>query len=248
MPFGAQLKELYEDKPDVFQLIGEGYVLRVPKFTDAEIPRSDYARLPQKYRELARYVDIAVPRFATIVAEGLVPPMSEPGPVNYMIVEWVEGETLDSVTRTRGVPREQLDAFLSGLASYLHQAAASHAQFLADIFHLDQYTFGTAKSVPNERIWLTDLEPQYLRINDPSFDPMPVFLFQAEHVIKSFLHCERYLGQTLASARHAIEQLLAHIAAIDPSAASEMGDMLLHPGDHDDYYSSSWFRRRPSAS
>lgn len=247
MPVRAQLKVLSNDKPDILELINEGHVLRVPKFSDALIPQADYAQLPQRYRDLAHCVDIKVPRFATIVAEGLVPPMKEPGPVNYMIVEKVEGEPLDLVTRASGVPRQQLDNLIGGLAVYLHESAASHVEFLVDIFHLDQFMYGTAESVSNECIWLTDLEPQYLRL---PFRPslLKLFLIQAAELIKSLLYAERYLGQSLSLARHAIEELLSYIEASYLSAASELRDSMHRVGGEGDYSSSAWFRSRPSTS
>lgn len=246
LPVAAQLKMLSEDKPDIFQMIGESFVLRVPKFSDVEISLACYARLPQLYREFVNYVDIAIPRFATIVAEGLVPPMKEPGPVNYMIVERIEGDPLDSVVATGGVPGQQLEGLLVGLAVYLHRSAISHTEFVEDLFHLDQYMYGTTNSDANERIWLTDLEPRYLRLTaEPSaFDPMPIFLMQAAELIKSLLFAERHVGQTLTLARRSIEQLLAHIETIDPSAAIEMRDTLHCPDSDGNYYQSAWFRRR----
>lgn len=219
-------------------------MFRIPKFTNSEIPTADYLQLPERHQTLRAYVEVAIPRFAILVGEGLVPPMEEPGLVNYMIVERIRGDSLEAALRDSSLSTPAVERFLEGLAEYLSHALTSHEEYIADLFHLDQYMYGKSGQAPGALIWLTDIEPQYLRLPpDVAYLRAKVHLIQVAELIKSLLLAERTAGVSLSRARRALKVLCEAVATnIDSTAASELVRSL-EDNSLGDYFSSSWLRR-----
>jgi len=220
------------DKQDVLAVEGRAAVLRLPKFSEDQIPRSAFARLPQRLSELEVAVGVRIPALLTFSERGQIHGMAEPGPLSFMLVAWVEGSTWQSA------PAAELEHLLAGLAEYLRKASEQGLEILEDICHLDQYVWD------GSTFWLTDLEPRYLCwCGEHAWVPK-LYLHQVAQVIQSLLAAEAGRAP-LEQARQAVDRLLEHLSCTDPEAAAEIRETWQRPGSDGNYYTARWLRGRP---
>lgn len=242
LPRGSKLRPLSEGKDDVLEVIGESFVVRIPKFTEEEIPFTEYQALANHYEVLREYVEVRTPRYSLVVDRGFVPPMSEVGPVTYMLVERIEGWPLDEAVKEGIALPAVVDALLAGLASYLLDSARSGRWYIWDICHLDQYVLSSDEEAGHS-LWLVDLEPRYSSVADHSLWRMDSFFMEVAELGKAIRFAQRYFNELPnAVARHT--EVLDAICAIDPEAGVEMKATMAEPGGDGSFYHCEWFRRK----
>lgn len=238
---GTSLRPLCEAKDDVLEVIGEPLVVRIPKFTEEEIPFKDYQALAGHYDVLREYVQVRTPRFALVVDRGFVPPMTDIGPVNYMLVERIEGRPLDEAVREGIASPAIVDSLLAGLASYLLDSARSGRWYVEDICHLDQYVLSTDEEA-GQTLWLVDLEPRYNTVADHSLWRMDRFFMEVAELGKAIRYAQRYAAEVpTAITRHT--EVLDAICALDPEAGVEMKKTMAELGGDGSWHRSEWLKR-----